>query len=260
MKNISKILVPTDFSIPSEDAYNFAVQLAEFFNAELCVLNVYSDEFVAPTPHAIRGTLLEERKEEAIHKLMSFTQKEPPNLPAEVLPTALANTHTYVRKGNAGIEIVHFANREDIDLIIMGTRGEHNLRDKILGSVTTYVMGNSNVPVLVVPENTEYNDFMNILYADDLNDFQMQDLEMIQCWTNKFHADLHWVHVEVDSDEDYKVKRSEFERIVQINAPDLLVAFNEVESISVTVGLQEYADRNNIDLIVMHARKKITSG
>src|SRR5437773_353973 len=36
------ILVPTDFSPPSKNAVEYAVELAKFFNARLIFLNVYS--------------------------------------------------------------------------------------------------------------------------------------------------------------------------------------------------------------------------
>ena len=50
-----------------------------------------------------------------------------------------------------GSSIVSSANKENVDLIVMGTRGMGLLRRTILGSVSYYVLHHSDRPVMVVP-------------------------------------------------------------------------------------------------------------
>jgi nucleotide-binding universal stress UspA family protein len=52
--------------------------------------------------------------------------------------------------GDAAKAIAGAAKREHCDLVLMGTRGQGALRQALLGSVASKVIGQSGVPVLVV--------------------------------------------------------------------------------------------------------------
>lgn len=52
--------------------------------------------------------------------------------------------------GNEGFKIVSFAKNKKADLIIMGSRGQSNTREFVLGSVSHYVAHKSQIPVLIV--------------------------------------------------------------------------------------------------------------
>lgn len=63
-----------------------------------------------------------------------------------------ADVKSKILKGNPGLVIADYANnpKNKVDLIVIGSRGLSGLREKFLGSVSSYVMHKSNVPVLVV--------------------------------------------------------------------------------------------------------------
>lgn len=52
--------------------------------------------------------------------------------------------------GNEGFKLVHFAKSNKADLIVMGSRGQSNVREFILGSVSHYVTQKSQIPVLII--------------------------------------------------------------------------------------------------------------
>ena len=53
-------------------------------------------------------------------------------------------------------EILNFAVKEEADLIAIGTRGTGGLMRDLFGSVTEKVVENAQIPVLVVPEKSEF--------------------------------------------------------------------------------------------------------
>ena len=53
---------------------------------------------------------------------------------------------------NAGEGILHFAKKENANLILMGTRGLDAIRRTFVGSVSDYVIHHSAIPVTVVPK------------------------------------------------------------------------------------------------------------
>ncbi|XP_059165549.1 universal stress protein Sll1388-like isoform X2 [Physella acuta] len=52
---------------------------------------------------------------------------------------------------NAGVALVKEAEKEKVELIVVGSRGHGALRRTVLGSVSGYIVHHSNVPVLVYP-------------------------------------------------------------------------------------------------------------
>lgn len=52
-------------------------------------------------------------------------------------------------RGEAHEEIIHFAKKNAIDLIIMGAFGHSRIRELLIGGTTAYIMRTSNIPVLL---------------------------------------------------------------------------------------------------------------
>ena len=57
--------------------------------------------------------------------------------------------------GNPGKEIVAAADAEGASLIVLGSHGRSNIRDRLLGTVSEYVIKNANQPVLVIKRGKE---------------------------------------------------------------------------------------------------------
>ncbi|KPK23859.1 MAG: hypothetical protein AMJ61_14835, partial [Desulfobacterales bacterium SG8_35_2] len=73
---------------------------------------------------------------------------------------------TNMTQGEPYDKIVHVAEDENCDLIIMGRRGTHQLERELVGSVTARVIGYTPKDVLVVPDGTRLTR-KNILLATD---------------------------------------------------------------------------------------------
>ncbi|MBU0664356.1 MAG: universal stress protein [Proteobacteria bacterium] len=73
---------------------------------------------------------------------------------------------TNLQQGEPYEQIVHVADDENCDLIIMGRRGINNLDRELMGSVTARVIGHTSRDVLVIPEENTL-DWGNIMLATD---------------------------------------------------------------------------------------------
>ncbi len=73
---------------------------------------------------------------------------------------------TVLEEGEAWERIVHLADDERCDLIVMGRRGLRRLERVLIGSVTARVIGHTDRDVLVVPQGTALS-FKRILVATD---------------------------------------------------------------------------------------------
>ena len=56
-----------------------------------------------------------------------------------------------VSEGKPGEAIVEAAKKENVSLIVMGSRGLNTLRRTFMGSVSDYVLHHVHVPVMIVP-------------------------------------------------------------------------------------------------------------
>jgi nucleotide-binding universal stress UspA family protein len=129
------ILAAVDFSEPSRIALDFAARLARQCQATLHVLHVENRLLSAAA------------KAEGID-LTSQTREELTRFAATVHSTS----HQHVVTGEAPRTICDIAEREQVDLIVLGVHGMSGAVHALFGSTTEGVLQHSDTPVFVVPD------------------------------------------------------------------------------------------------------------
>jgi universal stress protein A len=147
MKQLSRILVPVDFSECSRAALEHASVLAKSFEATLDLLYVWeAPAFIAP--EAMVGaagttqTLSQLAGDQARAAMKEFHEK--------AVSDGIAIGTTRVEQGDPARTIVEVAERDGYDLIAMGTHGRSGFAHLLLGSVAEKVVRRSSCPVLTV--------------------------------------------------------------------------------------------------------------
>lgn len=144
MESIKRILVPTDFSPISTQAVEFASGLAEIHNAQLDIVHVF-EEPAFPSFYGAGALVLYGKvpdiKKEAVAALEELAQPlgEQHGIPV--------NTH--MLEGHASTEICDFAEKNQIDLIVIPTYGLTGLKHIVMGSVAEKVVREASCPVFV---------------------------------------------------------------------------------------------------------------
>ncbi|WP_292463086.1 universal stress protein [Methanolobus sp.] len=137
-----KIFIATDGSDQNKKAIQHALEFAKMCGAKLYAGYVVDTAAFASIPMdagwEMMYELLEKEAIEVTTSVGEIAQKE--NIPFE----------SVILEGHPGSEIVDFADKQGMDLIIMGTLGKRGLDHFLLGSVAENVIRNSRVPVLVV--------------------------------------------------------------------------------------------------------------
>lgn len=146
-RGFTRILVPTDFSAPSDAALATAKDLATRFGASLHIVHVLEDPYAVATYSAdTLGYLPPGIKD-------SWQREAEKNLNALLTPSERAQfaaTTTVLFGGAAAREIVEHALNNHIDLIVMGTHGRGGVAHLLLGSVTERIVRTAACPVLTV--------------------------------------------------------------------------------------------------------------
>jgi nucleotide-binding universal stress UspA family protein len=145
MITLEQILVPTDFSEPSEKAVRYAKALAQAFGgATLHLLHVVETAFVHGwTSEGYVGALpeLRERLEREARDALAKCATDA-ELPAGV--------RLVTRVGHPVAEILRYARQEAVDLVVMGTHGRSGIGHLLMGSVAERVVRAASCPVLTV--------------------------------------------------------------------------------------------------------------
>jgi nucleotide-binding universal stress UspA family protein len=190
MANYRKILVAYDGSASARNGLAVASHLAKEDKSWIKVLTVlpnYEGDLelvgVSNIKETIEGPgkkLLQEAKEiadhEDVHILTNMAQGEPYD------------------------KIIHVADDENCDLIVMGRRGQHHMERELVGSVTARVIGHTRKDVLVVPEGTGLTR-KNILLATDGSPSCEAAVDRAIALAKEQSADLTAISVVYSNDE-----------------------------------------------------------
>src|SRR5471030_2393649 len=148
---IQKILLPTDFSEYSAAATKYACELATKFDAELHILHTLETHLVS-TPNFAMGLDLP--------KYVSESKAAAEKSLAGVLDPKWAAGRKVIQavvEGSPKVQIIQYARKQNIDLIVLATQGRTGLAHVIVGSVAETVVRTAPCPVLTVrPEGHQF--------------------------------------------------------------------------------------------------------
>lgn len=146
--NLKRILAPTDLSPQARKSVEYAVALAEHFNAQLTLLNVYSIPTMGDDAWVF-GRLADAYREEAQNALDAF---------CEEIRSEYPKTDNVLRCGVPAEEIVSAAEEFSVDLIVISTHNYGLFTRLIRGSDAEQVFRHASCPILIVRK--EEHDFV----------------------------------------------------------------------------------------------------
>ncbi len=139
------VLVATDFSPASRLALDLGESLASRAGARLLVLHVLDPGFATGAAFLTHPGFLEElrrRREEAARSTGEVRSR---------LARSRMVSEVRLEQGDPSERILRAADRDNADLIVIGTRGRRGLERFLIGGVARRVVRGTPCPVLVVP-------------------------------------------------------------------------------------------------------------
>ena len=230
-----KILVPTDFSKVSKNAFRYGLDLYRRTESELDVIHIYHPAF-DPSQSEIIDL------DSTIEKLLKERMSE-----------FLSAKSIYDIKVNGSIDMGFVVEKAvklsfNYDIIIMGTTGESGLMGQVFGSVSSDVATQAHCPVLLIPPGIEFNGYKDIIYSCDFEGVNDNILNEITSFARRYNSKLHFVHIVKNQEEDF-----------QLNLPedlDLEYTVNTIKSDTVVEGVNTYIEEKNAELVIMATKKR----
>ena len=187
---MQKILVPTDFSDNALKAVGQACEIAKKTNAVIHLLHVVEPTLNMATMQTdSSGKKVVADKSENLDLSLKAI--------AEVYPDV--KIAPFLVGGNVIPSILKYAEKENPDLIVMGTKGASGLKKIFIGSVTAGIIGKTNFPVLTVPASYELAKPEAIVFAT--NQFERNE-HLLENFVNLAKIFSIPVHVIVFKDVD----------------------------------------------------------
>lgn len=258
-----RIAIPTDFSETAQTAVNLGGDIAAYYNAEVDLVNAVDATVYAYAgyPFASLTQELLTSAEEAINGVK--------------LPEAAKDVkvNRYIVSGNPAAEVVAHAERNGVDLIVIGTAGHGTIARFFLGSVADRVLHEAKCSVIVTkaPKGEikhpaqKAKPITRILFPTDFSETATKALNRAVALTEDFDAELFVLHVVDDSlvtthvDQERKIileelRRHALEEMKKQLPPELLENFDTIGAVKRGEPGKEiaaYAETHNCDMIVM---------
>lgn len=139
-----RIMVATDGSESVKKAVDNAVEIAREFKAKLYAVHVISLGYL------YESLPTDEELEQAFQEKTMTEGKQATAYVENAGRTANVEVESVILRGIPAEEIIYFADKNDIDLIVMGTHGRTGMKRFLLGSVAEKVVRHATKSVLVV--------------------------------------------------------------------------------------------------------------
>ncbi|WP_178988331.1 MULTISPECIES: universal stress protein [Winogradskyella] len=213
-----RILVPTDFSKNATKALRYAIELYKDVPCDFYLLNVFTagGNILEDLLNMEPGTESYERKKidsenglAKIYDMIAMTEYDNPKHHFNVISVF-----------NNPIEAIKDAvEKNDIEIIVMGTKGETNSRKTAFGSTAIYVMEKvRNCPVIVVPLNAKSVMPKEIVFPTSYKThYKKRELNYLVDIAKKFEATIIVLHISEENElsKEQNENRQLLENIIE---------------------------------------------
>lgn len=243
-----KILIPTDFSEIAMNAILYGIDLFKYDISEFFILHAYQDEIydneVSLTRESLERTkaTVSKRSLEQLQKIQKTITKISPNP---------RHTYNIISSDNLLLdETDKIVDDENIDIIVMGTRGKTNNKKITFGSHTLQVLKYVQCPVLVIPENYKYTKPRHVLFPTDyLIPYKRRELKLLCEMVSPYRAKIDMLYI---SKSDKLSMRQEDNRdFLKETLCKNVINFLVVNSKDIVNTIYKYINENKIDMLVM---------
>lgn len=244
---VKKILIPTDFSKNALNATRYALDLYAKLNCEFYFLNVFqidtytTNSIILPEPGSAAYDLAENNSKEEFVKLLNMLELHHDN-PKHIYHTV----SSYNFLSEAMKQVI---DKNDIDLIVMGTKGATGARGKIFGSNTVKAMEKIRAcPVLAIPEDIRFTPLKEIVFPTDYkSSFKHKELSYLIEIAQMHGASIQVVHI--TKEKKLSASQEENKQLLAAIFNSVENSFHTLSEADVAKGITLFVESRNSDMI-----------
>lgn len=244
---MNTLLIPTDFSTVADNALKYAIDMATQYQLDLTLFHVVqlSAPAMANMVYVDTMTDLAQHAEERMADKCKALKAEYPNL-------------NFKYKVETGLLLDSLeATCQDLKpiAVVMGITGDGTGVDKIIGSNAILAMHSLTNPLIVVPKNGYFRTVSKLCFACDLKDVAASTpLLAIKAFAKLFNAEVHILNIDYHNRYYSPNTQNEIE-VLNLMFDEVEHKFHFIENESVQDALNDFIDRNDMDLLIMLPKK-----
>lgn len=243
------IIIPTDFSPAATNALHYGIEMAKELKASIVLFHAYQ----VPVSYSDTPILLvsvEELKKSAEAQLDKL------KLEVEHLTSGSLKIYAESRLGNTVDELEEYCKKINPFAVVMGAKGHTGLDKVLFGSTTLTALRHLSWPVICVPPGKPYgNGIKKIGFACDFKEVvKTTPAAFINNFTAAFGAELHVLNVDYH-DKHFTPSTPEQSALLHTLLEESKPVYHFIEHRDVEDGINEFAEKNNLDLIITIPKK-----
>jgi len=255
---MKKILVPTDFSEQATNALHFGTDLAKMSGAELILLHVIEHPAGSSFSESGEVHAVDPQEHVYILKLIEKIEKDFEDIKSQSVFDHV-NVNSLIKVGSPFNTVADLIKTEDIDLIVMGTKGATGLQEVLVGSNAEKVVRHADCPVITVKNEVQIGAIKNIAFATNLSDGQESMILNLKELQKILGATIHLVKINTpnnfERDKNTRAQMQGFVKKYNLENYTLNI-YNDSEEED---GIICFAEEKKVDMIALatHGRTGI---
>lgn len=249
-----KILLPTDFSKNSIRAINYARELYKNDHCDFYVLNVFSatgnilESLLNLEPGSALYETAKLHSENGLAKVFDMITMSDSYNPKH-------HFEVFSEFNNIVESIRQFVDKKDIEMIVMGTKGQTHSRATAFGSTAINVMEKvRNCPVLVVPHNAKIELPKEIVFPTNYTiPFKRRELIYLSEIAKKSEANIAILHISIEEklDKDQKENKELLKEILE----GVNYSFHTLSHHSIQSAVNIFVESRSSDMVAFINKK-----
>ena len=242
------ILLPTDFSENSMNAVKYALEFFKYQKTKFYFMHAYQNEFYDHEELVSREVFddllanIKTQSEQNLEKLLKTVKEIAPN--PRFKYHMISSYSTLVEEAN------FIADKYNIDLIVMGTKGKSNERHIVFGSQTFQVLKYVQCPVLAIPSNYTNTQPKHFLFpTNNLIPYKRRELKLISELAKPYRSVIDVLYVSRSS--KLSIRQEDNKGFIKDTLRDNKVNFYIEDNQNIADAVKNYIKEKNIDIITM---------
>ena len=243
-----KILIPTDFSENAMNAITYAIDLFKYEISHFFIMHAYQDDIYNDE------TLIIEKSLNVVTDIVSKKSgNELKNILKTINKISPNPRHTYniISANNILIdEVDKIVDNQNIDIIVMGTKGKSNDKKVTFGSQTLQVLRYVQCPVLAIPENYKYKKPKHILFPTNyLMPYRRRELKLLCEMARPYRAVIDMLYISLS--EKLSMRQKDNQNFIKDGLSKNSINFKVVKSKHIINTVYKYIKEYHTDILVM---------
>lgn len=243
-----RVLIPTDFSDNALNAINYALELFKYEISVFYFMHAYQDDIYINEALLTRETLnqatqiVSNQSQKQLEELVKEVRKKHPN--PRFTYRIISSNNTLVDEADKIVE------KENIDIIVMGTQGKTNQKKLTFGSHTLQVLKYVECPVLAIPSNYKYIQPKHAVFPTNyLIPYKRRELKLVCEMLAPFRSKIDVIYV--SKSKTLSMRQEDNKAFIEETLCKNDTNFIIVNKKRVTEAINAYISNHNIDLLIM---------